>query len=140
MDELATEAADREEPLRWISVVHLMFMFFRRTGMTPPWFDKVAKQWVHLQDHQRPQVARPDVGTLSAAFCRHLRELLQAQEVAWISVDRRPQSSAIQVKVRTVACRVPNAQLDDVDRSFIHRLPGGVCGGRSVSWKAMVLH
>ena len=139
LDGLAAAVADHAEPLRWVSVLHLLFMFFKSTGMVPPWFDKDRKRWVGLQDHRRPDIARPHVGTLSAAFCRHLREAIQSQGGAWISVDQRPLSSALQVKVRTIACRVPDGHLAEAERVLMEALPGGVCGGRSTAWKGLSL-
>ena len=72
----ATFAGDQvaEEPLRWISVVHLLFSFHQFSGLLPPWFDHRTKRWTTVGQFTRPELARLQVGVLSAAFCRHLRE------------------------------------------------------------------
>ena len=91
-----------EEPLRWISVVHLLFSFHRFTGVIPPWYDPRTRRWTRIGQFTRPEIARPHVGVLTAAFCRHLRECVVAQGGVWLTADRRPHSSALQIKVRTV--------------------------------------
>ena len=131
--------AVENEPIRWVSVVHLLYSFFDYAGLVPPWFDARTKRWQSLGQMVRPEVVRPQVGVLSAAFCRHLRECVQAQGGVWSTADRRPYSSALQIKVRSLACRFPLSQLEAVDARLIRLLPGGVCGGRSISWKSLRL-
>ena len=56
----ATFANNRvdEEPLRWISVVHLLFSFHMFSGVVPPWFDSRTKSWTRVGQLTRPELAR----------------------------------------------------------------------------------
>ena len=103
-----------DEPLRWISVVHHLFSFHKFTGVVPPWCDSRTRSWTSIGQFTRPELVRPHVGVQSA-FCRHLGACVVAQVGVWLTADRRPHSSALQIKVRTVPVHFSTRMLESID-------------------------
>ena len=128
------QASDPAVPLRWVSVFQLMCSYTLSVGRRPPFFDEAAQLWYEPDTRIHGGLLSVHAAKLTHWFGRLLKAYVESTGGRYMSMDLRPDSTVLQVKLRCVAVPWPAPIASMVEAFLSSRLPGSVCGGRSRSW------
>ena len=127
----------QQAPLRWISILQLLCSFVLETGRRPPFFDSASRTWYEPDDRVRGHLITVEARKLATWFGRSLRAFVIATGGNYHSEDIRPDSAALQIKLRSIPCQLETCACQRVEELLARRLPGGVCSGRSTTWASI---
>ena len=127
----------QQAPLRWISILQLLCSFVLETGRRPPFFDSASRTWYEPDDRVRGHLITVEARKLATWFGRSLRAFVIATGGNYHSEDIRPDSAALQIKLRSIPCQLEPCACQRVEELLARRLPGGVCSGRSTTWASI---
>ena len=121
-------------PLRWVSLLQLVVAYLLEVRRRPPFYDGPSKTWYEPDGRIRGQLLQASAAQVAHWFGTTLRAYVRSTGGRYFSKDGRPDSAALQVKMRVVAVPWDNGLAAKVESFLADALPGGVCGGRSRSW------
>ena len=114
-------------PLRWISLFQLVVAYLLDVQRRPPFYDGASKTWYEPDNRVRGRLIQASAAQVAHWFGTTLRAYVRL-------TGGRPDSAALQVKMRVVALPWEAGLAARVESFIAAALPGGVCGGRSRSW------
>ena len=90
-------------PLRWISLFQLVVAYLLEVRRRPPFYDGASKMWYEPDSRVRGQLIQASAAQVAHWFGTTLRAYVRLTGGCYFSKDGRPDSAALQVKMRVVA-------------------------------------
>ena len=118
---------------RWISLLQMLVLFHRDTGLRPPLYHQRTKRWVLPGVH--PEAAMIEVDTARRVqWWRHcLKTLLRSHGSSPSMHETRPYSSVLLLRLPSVLVTWDNKAFDTADELLLAKT-GQTCSGRSRLW------
>ena len=137
LSQFVRHAPHQQASLRWISILQLLCSFVLETGRRPPFFDSASRTWYEPDDRVRGHLITVEARKLTTWFGRSLRAFVTATGGNYHSEDIRPDSAALQIKLRSIPCQLEPCAYQRVEQLLARSLPGEVCSGRSTAWASI---
>ena len=122
----------RQQP-RWMSVLQMLVLFHRDTGLQPPLIHVRTKRWVLPGIHPEAALIQVDTARRVQWWRRSLKAILQAHGGQLCLRESRPFSSVLLLRLPAVLVAWDKKAFDDAD-SLILSKTGQVCSGHSRLW------
>ena len=118
---------------RWMSLLQLLVLFMRDTGLRPPVYHVRRKRWLQPGTHVEAAFVEVDSGRRLQWWRRTLRDILVAHKACFRIEETRPFSSALLVRLPAILVDWSESLFHEADAIIVERM-GGTCAGHSRLW------
>ena len=120
-------------PTRWVSLLQLLLDYSMSCGFAPPVFS--GQQWLDPGLMQYGQLLTYHMGQRTRWFGQVLRRLILQTGGVWTVNERRPSSTALQVKLSCIPARWSQTRFEVVEAFLSRSLPNGTVCGQNRGWR-----
>ena len=120
-------------PTRWVSLLQLLLDYAMSCGFAPPVLS--GNQWLDPGLMQYGQLLTHHMGQRTRWFGQMLRRLILQTGGVWTVNERRPSSTALQVKLSCVPARWSQSRFEVVEPFLSRSLPNGTVCGQNRGWR-----
>ena len=118
---------------RWISLLQVLVLFYRGTGLKPPLFHKRSRRWVLPGIHPEADFIEVDMAQRLQWWNRCFKTVTLAHGGSCFLQETRPYSTVLLLRMQSVVVKWKPDAFQEADAILLARM-GQSCAGHSRMW------